>query len=81
MNHEHKEGSGCCGKFFTWTNVIWWAKLTIAVLAIPSFGFIFAATAPNNSLAQFGIFIVACWFCTYLGMRLMQRQIKKDAGK
>lgn len=51
----------------------WWATLLIAVLAVPSFALVVATIVPlNNMLAQLMVFVLACWLCTYLGMKLMQ---------
>lgn len=56
----------------------WWAKLVVAVIAIPSFGGIVATAFPASDFTQIIIFILACWACTYLGMKLMQSAEKKD---
>lgn len=52
-------------------SVFWWAKLVIAVLAIPSLGAIIASALPGRGIGQIIIFVIACWVCTYLGMKLM----------
>ncbi len=57
------------GKKFNY--VIWWTYLVIAVLAIPSLGFIITNTMPVSGFLQLMVFIIACWFCTYMGMKLM----------
>ncbi|MFW0776710.1 MAG: hypothetical protein ACN2B6_03200 [Rickettsiales bacterium] len=49
----------------------WWATLIIAVLAVPSFGVVVAFMSPLTGFAQLIVFVLACWLCTYLGMRLM----------
>lgn len=53
-------------------NVMWWAMLVIAVLAVPSFGIVITMLTGAQGFFQVSIFIVTCWLCTYLGMRLMQ---------
>jgi hypothetical protein len=58
--------SGGTGSYF------WWARLVVAVLAIPSLGAIVAASMPVRGIGQIIIFVIACWICTYLGMKLMQ---------
>jgi hypothetical protein len=52
-------------------NKYWWATLVVAVLAVPSFGIIIALMTNTKGLVQVWVFILACWFCTYLGMRVM----------
>lgn len=67
MNHDSDKS--CCNV----TGLMWWMTLLLAVLAIPSVGFIVAnAISVKNSLGEVVVFILACWACTYLGMRLMQ---------
>ena len=75
MDHEHK---GCCGANSSWEAISWWTKLVVAVLAVPSFGFIIAAFVPGRGLGQLIVFVLACWLCTYLGMRLMKNQETRD---
>ncbi len=59
-------GSGCSGMF-------WWLTLLVAVLAVPSAGIILTSFVPTgDGFGQVLVFIIACWLCTYLGMRLMQ---------
>ena len=71
-------GSGCNGIF-------WWATLLAAVLAVPSLGVIVASFIPaEQEMAQVLVFILAWWFSTFLGMRLMQHPAMKnkvDMGK
>jgi hypothetical protein len=50
----------------------WWATLVVAVLAVPSFGSIIASMFPFRGIGTILIFILACWACTYLGMKLMK---------
>jgi hypothetical protein len=50
---------------------MWWATLIVAVLAVPSFGFIIATMIPIKGIGEIAVFMVACWFCTFLGMKLM----------
>ena len=69
--------SGCTG-------IWWWMTLLVAVLAVPSFGFIVAAIIPIQGFGQVVLFVLACWLCTYLGMKLMSNPkmhdkiVKKD---
>lgn len=55
------------------STLCWWATLVVAVLAVPSFGIIVALMTGTTGLLQIWIFMLACWFCTYLGMRLMRQ--------
>jgi hypothetical protein len=66
-NHHdtHAGATGCQG-------INWWATLVVAVLAVPSFGIIISSVVPIKGIGEIAIFILACWFCTYLGMRLMK---------
>lgn len=56
-----------------WDEIYWWAFLVVAVLAVPSVGFIVAAMVPDKNIAQLVVFVLTCWACTYLGMRLMKK--------
>lgn len=56
-----------------WEGVYWWAVLVVAVLAIPSIGFIVAAAAPDKNVTQLVVFVFTCWVCTFLGMKLMKK--------
>jgi hypothetical protein len=51
--------------------IMWWATLVVAVLAVPAFGFIVASGVQVNGALQLVVFVLACWLCTYLGMKLM----------
>ena len=65
MNHDKK---GCCCSFET---LAWWTTLMVAVLAVPSFGVVAARMVGAQGLGEIIVFVLACWLCTYLGMRLM----------
>ena len=67
---EKKYESNRPGSFWAWA--YWWAFLVVAVLAVPSIGFLFAMVIPDRNV-QLLVFILTCWFCTYLGMRLMKK--------
>lgn len=56
----------------TWGHIYWWAILVVAVLAIPSIGFVLAALVPGN-VGQILVFMLTCWACTFIGMRLMKK--------
>jgi amino acid transporter len=64
-NNSGKCGTGCSG-------LMWWMTLVVAVLAVPSFGIMAASLMPGPELVQILVFILACWFSTFLGMRLMK---------
>jgi hypothetical protein len=53
------------------TGVMWWTTLLITAVAVPSFGFAMSYLFPFRGILQLVVFILACWLCTYLGMRLM----------
>lgn len=77
MNNDKKCCSMSCG------DMAWWATLVIAVLAVPGFGLVVAKVVPVTGLAQVIVFVLACWLCTYLGMRLMSnpKMHEKIGGK
>ena len=52
-------------------SAIWWAYLVTAVLAIPSLSYLLTSLLPVSGAIELLIFIIACWLCTYVGMRLM----------
>ena len=70
MNNDNK----CCNI----TTAAWWATLVMAVLAIPSFAVIITLMTGTADFMQLAIFIIACWLCTYLGMRLMSNPAFQD---
>jgi hypothetical protein len=78
---HHKDGKECSTGC---TGIMWWATLVVAVLAVPSFGVVVASVVPIRGAGEVVVFILACWLCTYLGMRLMsnpkmhEKIIKKD---
>lgn len=55
-----------------WSWIYWWTFLVVAVLAVPSIGFVVAMTVSGN-LGQVIVFMLSCWISTYLGMRLMKK--------
>ena len=57
------------------SHLIWWAYLVSAVLAVPSLGFLITHTLPVEGFLELSVFIIACWFCTYIGMRLMSHPL------
>lgn len=61
-----------------WHAIYWWACLVVAVLVVPSVAFaVKVALPPGSEFAQILIFIVTCWLCVFLGMKLMKPYIKK----
>lgn len=56
-----------------WAWIYWWSFLVVAVLAVPSVGFIIAMTVPGSGIGQLIVFVLSCWVSTYLGMRLMKK--------
>lgn len=58
-------------------DVYWWAMLTVAVLAVPSVGFMVASAITMSGVAGIAVFMASCWVCTYLGMRLMAKSQSK----
>ena len=56
-----------------WSGAYWCAILIVYLLAVPSVGFIFAMMIPDRRIGQLLVFVLSCWACTYLGMRLMKK--------
>ena len=54
------------------TNLMWWAMLVVAVIAVPSVGFAIVSVSGTQGMMQVAVFMLTCWVCTYLGMKLMQ---------
>ncbi len=77
MGDSNSDNKGC-GKFGC-SSVMWWVTLTVAVVAVPAFGILVASIVHMNNIGDVFAFVVACWFCTYLGMLLMKdpRMAKK----
>lgn len=61
----NSQNSGCSG-------IWWWATLVVAVIAIPALGLVIAAAFQAEGMVQIALFMVTCWLCTFLGMKLMQ---------
>jgi hypothetical protein len=72
MNDQN--GRKCCDM----GSMAWWATLVIAVLAVPSFGVVAAKMVGIQGLGEIIVFVLACWLCTYLGMRLMSNPKMHD---
>lgn len=70
MHHNDGDKRGC--GMMSCDGIFWWMKLLIAVLAVPSFGIIVATVIPIEGIGQVIVFVLACWLCTWLGMKLMQ---------
>ena len=66
--HIHSHACGDCEL----TGIWWWAVLVIAVLAIPSSGFLISIMLPAHGNATLPVFVLACWVSTYIGMLLMR---------
>ncbi|MCE2927237.1 MAG: hypothetical protein LW823_06320 [Rickettsiales bacterium] len=66
----------------TTNKLMWWITLIVAVMAVPGFGVVVAFMSPTSGFMQLVVFILACWLCTYLGMKLMSdpRMDKKIGG-
>lgn len=69
MNEPNGANGSSTKKRFT--GLIWWAYLITAVLAIPSLSFLITSAIPVSGAVELLIFVIACWMCTYVGMRLM----------
>jgi hypothetical protein len=51
--------------------MMWWVTLTVTVLAVPAFGIAVSYLFPFRGFGGLVVFVLACWLCTFLGMRLM----------
>ena len=56
---------------FTFKNVTWWVLLVTAVLVVPSIAFTFTTMVHVTGGSEVIIFIVSCWVCVFLGLKLM----------
>ena len=67
MENNESKGKSCsgCGSLF------WWTTLVVAVLAVPAFALSVSYIFPFRGAGALVVFVLACWLCTYLGMRLM----------
>lgn len=54
------------------SGIMWWTTLTLATVAVPSFGFAISYIFPFRGILQLVVVILSCWLCTYIGMRLME---------
>jgi hypothetical protein len=68
---DSKSGDSSKSCSMSCSNLNWWVTLVVAVLAVPSFGIIAALMWGSKGIGEVIVFIVACWLCTYLGMKLM----------
>lgn len=59
------------GNFFD--GLLWWAMLTVAVLAIPSLAFVIVSAISLEGIGGLVVFVLSCWICTFIGMKLMHR--------
>ena len=68
---DEGKGANESSKKHSMVGVIWWAYLITAVLAVPSLSYLLTKMVPVHGIIELLIFVVACWFCTYVGMRLI----------
>ncbi len=70
---ENNTGNDAKGKTcaVSCVSLFWWTTLVVAVLAVPCFGIVVSYIFPFRGVGALIIFVLACWLCTYLGMRLM----------
>ncbi len=52
-------------------HIMWWTTLTVAVFAVGAVGFVISLIAPFGDSGKAIVFILACWLCTFMGMRMM----------
>jgi hypothetical protein len=64
---EHQTDSENCSIM----GLMWWTTLAVAVLAVPCFAIVVSYIFPFRGIGGLITFVLACWLCTYLGMRLM----------
>lgn len=72
---ENKSEASCNSSCM---GVFWWTTLAVAVLAVPCFGIVVSYIFPFRGLGGLIVFILACWLCTFLGMRLMSNPKMAD---
>jgi hypothetical protein len=75
MSHHEEKPSNA-------SKLMWWTTLVVAVMAVPGFGAVVAFISPTSGVLQLAVFVLACWLCTYLGMKLMSDpRMDKKIGK
>jgi hypothetical protein len=52
-------------------NVMWWATMLTAVLAIPSLAAIILSVIQPTGMGAVLTFMLSCWACVYVGMKLV----------
>lgn len=62
-----------------WAGLVWWATLTVAVLAVPSIGLIIALSLGKGELGMMAAFVVTCWVSVWLGMWLVRKADRHHA--
>lgn len=53
------------------TDAMWRLMLAIAVSAVAFFGFVISLIVPFGAFGKLFAFILACWLCIFLGMRMV----------
>lgn len=71
---------------WTISGPMWWVILAIAVVAVSAFGVTVSALVPFGEYGKLFAFILACWLCTFIGMRIMDnpkmsQMIRSDKKK
>lgn len=65
-----KDGKSCSNACM-WTNLIWWSKLLVAVIAVPMVGIVVGSLVPGGDFGKTIAFVITCWICVFAGMKLM----------
>lgn len=83
MTSDEKNEGKTCGKKLcgNCAGLMWWATLTIAVLAVPTIGIYSALTLARTEVGQVMVFVLACWLSVWLGMWLVRKADTHNAKK
>ncbi len=65
-----------CSSSATFDALLWWAMLTVAVLAVPMLAVAVMLALPGGEMVQAATFVVTCWVSTWLGMWLVNTSKK-----
>ncbi|MBY0407707.1 MAG: hypothetical protein K2Q01_08440, partial [Rickettsiales bacterium] len=53
-------------------NIMWWACMLTAVLAIPALASIVVVVLQPSGTGAIAVFVLSCWACVYGGMKMMK---------
>jgi len=72
MNAQEPTKKASAPRVMTFKNVTWWIVLITAVIVVPSIAYTLTTVVHISGGSEVIIFIVSCWVCVYLGIKLMK---------